>query len=401
MKVTLLLTQSLESPSGAGRYLPIAKGLVRLGHEVTVLALHHDFKSLRQRSLTVDGVKICYVGQMHVRKVGNQKVYFSPVHLILASAVASFQLTRASLQLASDLYHICKPHPMNGIAGLIAKYLKRRRIFLDCDDYEAYSNRFTGTWQQQVVACFENNLPTFSSGITTNTLSMIERLENLGYPRNRIVYVPNGVERDFFFFINSTEVDLLRRRLNLCGYKVIIYVGSLSLVSHAVDLLLEAFAIVRQYENQAVLLLVGGGEDYENLKSQAASLGLGSHVRFVGRVPRELIPLYYRLADVSVDPVRNDVVAKFRSPLKIFESLAAGVPVVTGDIGDRRQYLDGGSAGKLVTPGDSHSLASGILEVLENPAMALQMRRAAESVREKYYWDVLIKDFVKLYELPE
>lgn len=401
MKVTLLLTQSLESPSGAGRYWPIAKGLAHLGHEVTILALHHDFRSLQQRSLIVDGVKINYVGQMHVRKVGNRKIYFSPAHLILVSVVASFQLTRASLQVPSDVYHICKPHPMNGIAGLTAKYLKGKRIFLDCDDYEAYSNRFTRIWQQQTIAYFENKLPFFSSGITVNTLSMVERLENLGYPRDRIVYVPNGVERDLFSLIDSTEVDLLRRRLDLCEYRVIVYVGSMSLVSHAVDLLLEAFAIVRQCNNRAVLVLVGGGEDYENLKSMAMSLGIDSHIRFVGRVPRKLIPLYYRLADVSVDPVRNDIVAKFRSPLKIFESLAAGVPVVTGDIGDRRQYLDGGSAGKLVTPGDPYSLASGILEVLENSAIASQMRCAAESVRERYYWDVLIKDFVKLYELPE
>ncbi|MEM3485990.1 MAG: glycosyltransferase family 4 protein [Candidatus Methanomethyliaceae archaeon] len=398
MKVTFLLTQSLESPSGAGRYWPIAKGLARLGYEVTILALHHNYRALKQRHFLTDGVKVHYIGQMHVRKVGNQKFYFNPVRLIWISLVATLQLTQMALRVPSDVYHICKPHPMNGIAGLIAKYTARKHIFLDCDDYESFSNRFAGIWQQQVVAYFENRLPIYTTGITTNTHFMMKRLESLGYPCDRIIYVPNGVDRERFQYIDFAEVESLRKRLNLYGHKVILYVGSMSLVSHAVDLLLEAFAIVHQYEKRAVLVLVGGGEDYEKLKSQSTSLGLSPYIRFVGRVPSDLIPFYYHLADVSVDPVHNDIVAKSRSPLKIFESLAAGVPVVTGNVGDRCQYLGMGKAGKLVIPGDPHSLATGILEILQNPGIAMQMRQAAESLREKYYWDVLVKDFAKLYE---
>lgn len=399
LRITFLLTQSLESPSGIGRYWPIAKGLAHLGYEITILALHHNFKSLKQRYFLADGVKVHYVGQMHVHKVGNQKFYFDPARLIWISAIATLKLMQMALRVPSDVYHICKPHPMNGIAGLIAKCIARKRIFLDCDDYEAYSNHFTGIWQRQVITFFENFLPIFATGITTNTHFMMKRLENLGYPLNKIVYVPNGVDRERFSHIDFMKVESLRRRLDLYGRKVIIYVGSMSLVNHAVDLLLEAFAIVHQYEKQAVLVLVGGGEDYEKLKSKAVSLGLSPYVRFIGRVPGDLVPFYYYLADVSVDPVRDDVVARARSPLKIFESLAAGVPVVTGDVGDRYQYLGAGSAGKLVTPGDPYSLATGILEILQNPTVALRMRQAAKSLRENYYWDVLVKDFAKIYEL--
>lgn len=399
MKITFLLTQSLESPSGMGRYWPIAKGLARLGHEVTILALHHDYRALKQRCFLVDGVKVYYIGQMHVHKVGNQKFYFDPARLILTSTIATLQLIQMALRIPSDVYHICKPHPMNGIAGLVVKYTAGKHIFLDCDDYEAFTNRFTGSWQRQIVAYFENHLPIFTTGVTTNTHFMMKRLENLGYSPDRIVYVPNGVDRDRFSHIDFAIVESLRRQLNLHGHKVILYVGSMSLVSHAVDLLIEAFAIVHRYEKRAILILVGGGEDYEKIKSQSMSLGLSPYIRFVGRVSGELVPLYYYLADVSVDPVRDDIAAKARSPLKIFESLAAGVPVVTGNVGDRCQYLGMGSAGRLVIPGDPHSLATGILEILWNPRMARQMRQAAEFIREKYYWDVLVKDFAKVYNL--
>jgi glycosyltransferase involved in cell wall biosynthesis len=61
--------------------------------------------------------------------------------------------------------------------------------------------------------------------------------------------------------------------------------------------------------------------------------------------------------------------------------------------------LGGGCAGKLVKPGDAYALASGILEIIENPSLALQLRQAAESIGAQYYWDVLVKDFIRVYEL--
>jgi len=399
LKITFLLTQSLESPSGLGRCWPVAKEMSRLGHDVTILALHHDLASLKHRFTIIEGVKVHYVGQMHVLKKGNTKFYFSTPRLLWITALATWNLMKAAIQVPTDVYHICKPHPMNGLAGLFAKAFRRKRVFLDCDDYEAISNRFAWRWQQQVVAWFEDHLPKSVVGITTNTRFMAKRLEHLGCPADRIVYVPNGVDRDRFSSINNAEVETLRERFNLYDRKVILYVGTISLTNHAVDLLIEAFRLIHQTEKKAVLMLVGGGEDYDILRSKVASLGLNSHILFIGRVPAAQVPLYYRLADVSVDPVYDDLVARARCPLKIVESLVAGVPVVTGDVGDRYELLGKGCAGKLVRPGDPYALASGILEIIENPSQASQLRQAAESIRSKYYWDVLIKDFMHIYNI--
>lgn len=399
MRITFLLTQSLESPSGLGRYWPLSKELVRLGHEVTILALHHDFRALARRCFTKDGVNVRYVGQMHVLKRGSHKLYFGPVRLIWVAALATWQLMIAALQTPTDVYHLGKPHPMNGLAVLLPRLVRNKPVYLDCDDYEAASNRFEGEWQRKVVGFFEDYLPKIAAGITVNTHFTGERLKSLGYPPERIVYVPNGVDRDRFSNISDAEVEDLRQQLGLAERKVVLYVGSMSLASHAVDLLLEAFVNVRQTKPQVVLVLVGGGEDYDRLRSQAVRLGIDDAVRFVGRVPPEEIPLYYRLADVSVDPVYDDLAARARCPLKIVESLAAGTPVVTGDIGDRVEYFGSGKVGKLVTPGDADALASGILDVLQNPEVSLETQRVAQTLQHRYYWDMLVRDFVKVYEI--
>ena len=111
----------------------------------------------------------------------------------------------------------------------------------------------------------------------------------------------------------------------------------------------------------------------------------------------EAVPNYLAMADVSVDPVYDDVVARARCPLKLFESMAVGTPVVTGDVGDRRDILDGGRAGTLVNPGDIQALANGILTVVRDSDQAQAMREAALRLRERYYWDELVKEFVKVY----
>ena len=399
MRITFLLTQSLESPSGLGRYWPLSKELVRLGHKVVILALHHDFRTVDRRRFIREGVEVHYVGQMHVRKVGSSKFYFGPTRLVWVATLATWRLMRAALRTPTDVYHLGKPHPMNGLAVLLPRLVRSKPVYLDCDDYEAASNRFGQNWQKPVVAFFENRLPAIAVGITVNTRFTLERLKGLGYPAERIIYVPNGVDRYRFSNISDAAVETLRRQLGLVDRKVVLYVGSLSLASHAVDLLLKAFAIVRHAEPRATLLLVGGGEDYEALQVHAEALGLSEGVHFVGRVSPGKVPLYYLLADVSVDPVRDDPTGRARSPLKVMESLAVGTPVVTSDVGDRREYLGSERAGKLVAPGDANALASGILHVLQNPDIALEMQRAAQSLRHQYYWDVLVHDFARVYEI--
>lgn len=396
MRITFLLTQSLESPSGLGRYWPVSKELARLGHQVTILALHHDLGLLKERRFVKDGVQVWYVAQMHVLKTGNTKTYFSPARLLWVASVATWRLARAALQVPTDVYHLGKPHPMNGMAALLPRFLWGKRLFLDCDDYEATSNRFAGEWQRRGVQLFEDHLPGVCNAVTVNTRFAFERIRRLGFPASRITYVPNGVDRTRFASVDEQAVERLRTQFQLHDRRIVLYLGSLSLTSHAVDLLIEAFGSVREAVPNATLLLVGGGEDYERLRTQAEAWGLRDVVRFVGRVPSAEAPTYYALADISVDPVRDDLASRGRCPLKIVESLATGTPVVTGDVGDRAEMLAQGG-GVIVAAGDTHALTEGLLDLLLEPSRVERLRVEALAIRQLYYWDRLIQDFARAY----
>jgi len=390
MKITFLLTQDLESPSGIGRYWPLAYELANLGHNIEILALHPNIESLENMRFREKDVDVHYVAPMHVKKLNSDKSYY-PAHKLSKIVINStWQLTKSTFSSQSDIVHIGKPHPMNSIAGLAARYLRGKQLYLDCDDYEGASGHFNAQWQKMGVSFFEKQIPLHVKMVTTNTFFMHRKLQLWGVPSEKILYLPNGVDRKRFQLLAPELIQELRATLGLEGKKVVSYIGSMSLASHAVDILIEAFAHVHAEFPQAILLLVGGGEDLPRLKTLARATGLNNAVMFCGRVPPEKVSLYYQLSCVTVDPVYDNDAARGRCPLKLFESWACGVPFITADVGDRSRLLGNPPAGLLVQPGDPISLKNIILQVLTTTEQAEMLFRLGLERVTPYYWDILV-----------
>jgi glycosyltransferase involved in cell wall biosynthesis len=398
MKILFLLTQDIESPSGLGRYFPLAKELVKRGHSSMIAALHPRFELLEERRFMKEGVEIWYVGQMHIQKQGNEKVYYSPARLVKISLQDTWALSKAAMATPADIIHIGKPHPMNSMAGLTARFIQRKRLILDCDDYESGSGHFTRNWQRWTIDQYERRIPNLVRAITTNTSFMRQKLISWGVPEERIYFLPNGVDRSRFERPDPQKILDLRKRLNIIGHKVVIFVGSLSLANHAVDLLIESFALILARRPDTKLLLVGGGEDYDRLNQQVNSSGLKDGVIFTGRVPPNQVVSYYYLSDVSVDPIRDDAAARGRSPLKLFESWACGAPFVSADVGDRKELAGTSPAALLVSPGDLSALSSSILQVLDDPVIANNLRSNGFKQVNHYFWDILVERAIQVYQ---
>jgi glycosyltransferase involved in cell wall biosynthesis len=399
LRILFLLTQDLESPSGLGRYWPLARELARRGHQVRVAALHSNYSALTEHCFEKERVRIEYAAPMHVRKNASQKQYYSSWQLIPVALRASWALTRAALASPVDIIQVCKPHPMNSVAGLLAQRLRGGVLCVDCDDYEAGSNRFGSGWQRRVVANFEKHIPRVAQLVTTHTLFMRDKLVGWGTADERIHYISNGVDQARFSQPNPVTAVALRERLGLIGKGVVAYLGSMSLSSHPVDLLIAAFRLILSHNPEAVLLLVGGGEDMDRLKAHAQQQGISQAVYFTGRVSPGDMPAYYALAEVTVEPVYDDDAARGRSPLKMFESWACGVPFVTSPVGERALLAGNPPAFMMAEPaGDVRALAVAIQQVLNSAKLAEELRqRGYERVRE-YTWERLAKQMETIYQ---
>jgi glycosyltransferase involved in cell wall biosynthesis len=215
LSILYLLTQDLESPGGLGRYFPLARALAARGHHVRIAALHSNWDTLTDLRFEQDGVLVEYVAPMHVQKSGNQKRYYSSSKLLWVTMQASWALSRAALTAPVEIIHVGKPHPMNSLAGLLAHQLKNRILCVDCDDYEAGSNRFGQKWQKTVVAFFEKLIPRCSDLVTTNTQYMQAKILSWGCPPERIFYLSTGIDRQRFAPIGNEEVATLRKTLGI------------------------------------------------------------------------------------------------------------------------------------------------------------------------------------------
>ncbi len=262
----------------------MARELGRLGYQVSIAALHSDYERLTSRSYTKDRVNVRYVAPMHVLKQGSLKMYYAPAKLVRITARATWQLTQAALRTDADIIHICKPHPMNSLAGMSAKALRRRRVFLDCDDYEAGVGHFRSTWEKRGIVAFENHVPLHVDHITTNTYFTLNRLIWLGVEPERITYISNGVDRQRFLPPDPEQINALRTRMGLNGRRVVAFIGSLSRPGHPVDLLFSAYQRITQQIEDCCLLIVGGGDDLPSVGGPGSGDGIGRSGQIYGSI---------------------------------------------------------------------------------------------------------------------
>jgi glycosyltransferase involved in cell wall biosynthesis len=171
---------------------------------------------------------------------------------------------------------------------------------------------------------------------------------------------------------------------------VVSTVGRLTAIKQH-DLFLDAAALVVQRNPRALFLVVGDGELRGDLERAAARLGLTSCVRFLGW--RRDLTTIYAATDVFLLTSRNE-----GTPVALIESLAAGVPGVSTDVGGVRDVVDTGAVGLLAPSGDARALADHTLSLLSDPDQRRRMgENGRRSVTARYPLDRLVANVEKLY----
>ena len=151
--------------------------------------------------------------------------------------------------------------------------------------------------------------------------------------------------------------------------------------------LIEAVSILaRNYS--VVLLLVGGPTDAViAYRRHALACGLPVECfRIVGQVPPFDAPEWMRACDAVVIPWRfTQFSAYATSPLKLFEYMASGTPIVASDLPSLREIVDDKNT-IFVQPGNAKSLANGIARILEDPSLGRRIAMQALKDIEPYTW---------------
>lgn len=230
-------------------------------------------------------------------------------------------------------------------------------------------------------------LPWIDSVVTVarSQQEYLERVE--GLPRDKMAYVPNGVDVNRFRpAADEAERKEARRSLGLPERGAV--VATLSVLRPEKDhvTFLKAAAAVSKERPEVTFAVLGDGPEREKLENVAKSLGIEGRVRFGGWIADTAMAL--RAVDIVVFSSKPVVET---APLAGLEAMATGVPVVASDVGALREQIEDGRTGYLVPAGDSGSLAARICALLgDEPLRAEMARRSREIVEIKFRLDTSV-----------
>jgi hypothetical protein len=172
------------------------------------------------------------------------------------------------------------------------------------------------------------------------------------------------------------------------------YVGGITRARGAEEMV---EAISRVSSSEAKLLLTGAFSP-KNLQSEIEALPGWKKVDFLGWADRKQVANLLgnvRAGLVLFHPGPNHCSAQ---PNKMFEYMAAGLPVIASDFSLWREIVDGAGCGLLVAPMDPEAIAEAMQWILEHPAESEAMgRRGRQAVKERYNWEQEAKKLIRLY----
>lgn len=155
---------------------------------------------------------------------------------------------------------------------------------------------------------------------------------------------------------------------------------------HGLDQLLRAVRQLHRRWDGYRLLIAGDGPLRPELERTVRASGLRDVTTFTGPLAHAEVPAALARMDVGVAPYPR-LAGFYFSPLKVFEYLAAGVPVVASDIGQLGEVLDDNRTALLHRPGSVGDLVEAIDRLRRQPARAAALARAGRSlVRRRYTW---------------
>jgi glycosyltransferase involved in cell wall biosynthesis len=204
------------------------------------------------------------------------------------------------------------------------------------------------------------------------------RSEKIAAEKVEVIY--NGLDPELFGPLTDEERLEYKKKTHLPTEASIVgLIANLRPVK-GIDVFLRAAERVSQEQFQVVFLIAGDGPERKKLEDLAGGLKIAEKIKFLGQV-NDVLPLL-KIMDIGVLSSHSESFSN-----SLLEYMAAGLPVVSTDVGGLNEALRHGEGGYLISVGDHEAMARSILALITNPEMSLAMGR--------YNRELIKKDFNK------
>ena len=357
-----ILTQYYPPEIGApqARLSELAAALARRGHEVTVLTampsypagrIHDGYAGLWRRE-KIAGASVVRTAIYPSRALGVRRLASYGSFVASSSALGAVMLPKLDFLMTES------PPLFLGIAGYWLSRLKRARWIFNVSDLWPESAVRLGVVREGRALRMALALESFCyrhawlvSGQSKEILENITRR----FPAVPTWHLSNGADPDAF----SPEARSVAARRKLGGGSPIALYAGLHGIAQGLDQVLRAAEMLRDVEGLRIVF-IGEGPEKAGLMRAAKERGL-ANVTFLDPVPRAELPALLASADLALVPLKNHLPGAV--PSKIYEAMAAAVPVVLAGDGEAADIVRRSSAGVVVPPGDADRLALAIREL--------------------------------------
>jgi glycogen(starch) synthase len=215
--------------------------------------------------------------------------------------------------------------------------------------------------------------------------------EIFGVPNERIEVIWNGIDPDDLQPHPGPELERLRAQFADPDEKLVLLIGRL-VYEKGFQLALEAMPTLIERNPGVRFVVAGSGTHEQELRNQAAELGLMEHGMFLGWMGDDVLHSLYRIADACVVPSLYEPFG-----LVALEAMASGCPCIVADTGGLREVVPHEEAGLRFTARDPDSLAETVERVFRDHALRDRLiAEAAEHVL-RFDWDDVAERTLEIY----
>lgn len=257
--------------------------------------------------------------------------------------------------------------------GLIARSL-RRPLVLEVNAPVFLEKRLAGVSPPWFLRSGERAAWLRADRIVCVSDELAAILRDSGVDAGRVVTIPNGANP--LPWRDRREGEPVR----------VVFVGGFH-PWHGVDQLLDAFVRMDVRQNLR-LVLVGDGPDRPRIERIASSVEAGGRIELLGNLPHERVIEVLLDSDIAVAPYPA-LRPFYFSPLKVYEYMAAGLPIVAPDQGQISDIVRHGGTGLLYPPGDVAALADAMSTLASDAHLRVTLGREGHRLlQERHTWQV-------------
>jgi len=385
--------------------LYLSKELQRKGHHVEIMIPVINDAPKNDNNINeycYEGINVCEMYlrglPLSIKKVKERFSGSNRVEMFLAFAYkSSFQFV--SRLIAREILYLSKQrnidiiHQHDFSANILSTKIISR-------NYPVILTNHTGEFLYLSRNGWVKKLLKFALEHYSKIIGPSQELAEIPFHSDKGIYIPNGVDIDYFHPLSERERFLLREKLGYKKEDYLIFCPRRWAPTKGIIYLAKAIEKVCAELPNAKFLFAGSNySEYPTYKEEVMLVlkdlkekGI-TNFELLGNLNREQIRKYYQISDVVTIPSLMEATS-----LAALESMASGCPVLSTNVGGMPQIISEGINGFLITPGDYNELAFKIIEVGKISVPTAIRENARKFVVQNYDWAHIAEETLKVYK---